>query len=67
MPLVSTRAGKRRCLQLTGPLAAQLDQEGVPPTTIREVSLLKVLSRSNHVVKCGSALTLVHSSVTGQL
>jgi hypothetical protein len=30
----------------------QLDQEGVPPTTIREVSLLKVLSRSNHIVKC---------------
>lgn len=32
----------------------QLDQEGVPPTTIREVSLLKVLGRSNHVVKCAS-------------
>nr|BAB61877.1 cyclin-dependent kinase 1 [Acrosiphonia duriuscula] len=29
----------------------QLDAEGVPPTTIREVSLLQVLSRSNHVVK----------------
>eukprot|EP00892_Ulva_mutabilis_P005150 jgi/Ulvmu1/3006/UM015_0046.1 len=29
----------------------QMDQEGVPPTTIREVSLLKVLGRSNHIVK----------------
>eukprot|EP00892_Ulva_mutabilis_P005149 jgi/Ulvmu1/3005/UM015_0045.1 len=29
----------------------QMDLEGVPPTTIREVSLLKVLGRSNHVVK----------------
>ena len=29
----------------------QLDQDGVPPTTIREVSLLKVLGRSNHIVK----------------
>ena len=29
----------------------QLDAEGVHPTTIREVSLLKVLSRSNHIVR----------------
>lgn len=27
------------------------DEEGVPPTTLREVSLLRMLSRDPHVVK----------------
>jgi hypothetical protein len=29
-----------------------MDEEGVPSTTLREVSLLKMLSESNHIVKC---------------
>ena len=29
----------------------QMDEEGVPSTTLREVSLLKMLSESNHIVK----------------
>ena len=38
--------------RLTSCNVMQMDLEGVPPTTIREVSLLKVLGRSNHIVKC---------------
>lgn len=38
-----------------------MDQEGVPPTTIREVSLLKVLGRSNHIVKCAK-LTIAYAA-----
>lgn len=30
----------------------QMEEEGVPSTTLREVSLLKMLSESNHIVKC---------------
>ena len=39
------------------PLAAavecpvQMEEEGVPSTALREVSLLQMLSESNHVVK----------------
>lgn len=29
----------------------QMEEEGVPSTTLREVSLLKMLSESNHIVK----------------
>ncbi len=29
----------------------QMDEEGVPSTTLREISLLKMLSSSNHIVK----------------
>lgn len=29
----------------------QMDEEGVPSTTLREISLLKMLSESNHIVK----------------
>ena len=29
----------------------QMEEEGVPSTTLREVSVLQVLSESNHVVK----------------
>ena len=28
-----------------------MEEEGVPSTTLREVSLLKMLSESNHIVK----------------
>ena len=30
---------------------AQMEEEGVPSTALREVSLLQMLSESNHVVK----------------
>ena len=30
---------------------AQMEEEGVPSTTLREISLLKMLSESNHIVK----------------
>ena len=33
-------------------LLAQMEEEGVPSTTLREVSLLLMLSESNHIVKC---------------
>ncbi len=29
----------------------QMEEEGVPSTALREVSLLQVLSESNHIVK----------------
>lgn len=29
-----------------------MEEEGVPSTTLREVSLLQMLSDSNHIVKC---------------
>lgn len=29
----------------------QMEEEGVPSTTLREISLLKMLSESNHIVK----------------
>lgn len=29
-----------------------MEEEGVPSTALREVSLLQMLSESNHVVKC---------------
>lgn len=35
--------------------ALQMEEEGVPSTTLREVSLLKMLSESNHIVKCVAA------------
>ncbi len=31
--------------------APQMEEEGVPSTTLREVSLLRMLSESNHIVK----------------
>lgn len=31
--------------------ALQMEEEGVPSTTLREISLLQMLSESNHVVK----------------
>ena len=31
---------------------AQMETEGVPSTALREISLLQVLSESNHIVKC---------------
>jgi hypothetical protein len=31
--------------------ASQMEEEGVPSTTLREISLLKMLSESNHIVK----------------
>lgn len=30
----------------------QMEEEGVPSTALREVSLLQMLNESNHVVKC---------------
>lgn len=39
------------CLLLRALLYAQMEEEGVPSTTLREVSLLLMLSESNHVVK----------------
>ena len=30
----------------------QMEEEGVPSTALREVSLLQMLSESNHIVKC---------------
>lgn len=30
----------------------QMEEEGVPSTTLREISLLQMLSESNHIVKC---------------
>jgi hypothetical protein len=33
-----------------------MDEEGVPSTTLREISLLKMLSESNHIVKCVPAV-----------
>lgn len=32
----------------------QMEEEGVPSTTLREISLLKMLSESNHIVKCAA-------------
>lgn len=29
----------------------QMEEEGVPSTTLREISLLQMLSESNHIVK----------------
>lgn len=43
----------------TCPLCLQMEEEGVPSTTLREVSLLKMLSESNHIVKWVPALTLL--------
>jgi cyclin-dependent kinase len=34
-----------------GLLLVQMEEEGVPSTTLREISLLKMLSESNHIVK----------------
>lgn len=34
------------------------DEEGVPPTTLREVSILRMLSRDPHVVKYSLFLSL---------
>ncbi|KAF9686564.1 hypothetical protein SADUNF_Sadunf02G0002300 [Salix dunnii] len=34
------------------------DDEGVPPTTLREVSILRMLSRDPHVVRCSLSLSL---------
>ena len=31
--------------------ALQMEEEGVPSTTLREISLLQMLSESNHIVK----------------
>ena len=31
--------------------AMQMEEEGVPSTALREVSLLQMLSESNHIVK----------------
>jgi hypothetical protein len=33
------------------PTTKQMEEEGVPSTTLREISLLKMLSESNHIVK----------------
>jgi cyclin-dependent kinase len=33
------------------PLPLQMEEEGVPSTTLRETSLLRMLSESNHIVK----------------
>lgn len=47
---------KAKCLQ-TGRIVAlkktrlEMEEEGVPSTTLREISLLKMLSESNHIVK----------------
>ena len=42
-----------RCLQLSHWFTAllQMEEEGVPSTTLREISLLQMLSESNHIVK----------------
>lgn len=32
-------------------LMLQMEEEGVPSTTLREISLLQMLSESNHIVK----------------
>jgi cyclin-dependent kinase len=39
---------------LTPRTPSQMEEEGVPSTALREVSLLKMLSESNHVVKCAA-------------
>ena len=44
----------RRCLCLAcvrPGTVLQMEKEGVPSTTLREVSLLQMLSESNHIVK----------------
>ena len=33
------------------PRRLQMEEEGVPSTTLREISLLQMLSESNHIVK----------------
>lgn len=47
---------RRYCLTACSALqhagGAQMEEEGVPSTALREVSLLQMLSESNHVVKC---------------
>ena len=35
----------------TAPKRRKMEEEGVPSTTLREISLLKMLSESNHIVK----------------
>jgi len=40
-------------LLLNAIIITQMEEEGVPSTALREVSLLQMLSESNHVVKCG--------------
>lgn len=39
------------------------DDEGVPPTTLREVSILRMLSRDPHIVRCSLSLSLCFSSI----
>ncbi|KAI3695999.1 hypothetical protein L1987_79008 [Smallanthus sonchifolius] len=38
------------------------DEEGVPPTTLREISILRMLSRDPHVVKFSTHLLRFHES-----
>jgi serine/threonine protein kinase len=50
MPTRATHAMHCVCLS-TCCVYLQMEEEGVPSTTLREVSLLKMLSESNHIVK----------------
>lgn len=36
-----------------------MEEEGVPSTTLREISLLQMLSESNHIVKCAHSSSLL--------
>lgn len=38
------------------------DEEGVPPTTLREISLLRMLSRDPHIVRCPFSLSFYSDS-----
>ncbi len=40
----------------------QMEEEGVPSTALREVSLLQMLSESNHIVKCAPTSVPCHAS-----
>ena len=46
----------RASLSAHKPCCPQMEEEGVPSTTLREVSLLQMLSESNHIVKCALAV-----------
>lgn len=49
--LLPSHAGPRGQVTNGSLVFLQMEEEGVPSTTLREVSLLKMLSESNHVVK----------------
>lgn len=51
MPQQCPKAAAALAAADTKLVCIQMEEEGVPSTTLREISLLKMLSESNHIVK----------------